>query len=78
MGNIDLQKSTFGDGNFTSDMGRISIDGTFDKVKADSDMGAISVDSDTIDDAELDLNVSFGGITVDGKSKGKSYKQDAK
>ena len=41
-------------------------------------MGAISVDSDTIDDAELDLNVSLGGITVDGKSKGKSYKQDAK
>ena len=78
MGNIDLQKTTFGDGNFTSDMGRISIDGTFDKVKADSDMGAISVDSDTIDDAELDLNVSLGGITVDGKSKGKSYKQNAK
>lgn len=78
MGNIDLQKTIFGDGNFTSDMGRISIDGTFDKVKADSDMGAISVDSDTIDDAELDLNVSLGGITVDGKSKGKSYKQNAK
>lgn len=78
MGNIEVEKTTFGEGNFISDMGRISIDGTFEKVKADSDMGAISVDSETIDDAELDLSVSLGGITVDGKSKGKSYKQSAK
>ena len=75
LGNVDLRSATFEKGEMSSSMGRIAVDGTFEELKAESDLGSISVDSEDIKDTKLDLSVSLGSITVDGKQKGKSYQQ---
>ncbi|MCR4669773.1 MAG: DUF4097 domain-containing protein [Saccharofermentans sp.] len=72
MGNIDLDDVTFGKGNIESDVGNIEVDGTYDELKAESDIGAISASSDK-DDTVFDLDTDIGAVTVNGKSKGRSY-----
>ena len=76
MGNIKFYNDKFSEGEFESDMGKIAIDGEFDKIKAESSMGEISIDSETIDDAEVEVSVDLGKISINGDNKGNYFKQN--
>ena len=76
MGNIEFFNNTFSKGEFKSDMGKISVDGEFEEIKAESSMGEISVENENIGTAKVDLSVDLGKVSVNGVNKGNSYKQN--
>ena len=76
MGEINLKDITLGKGDLESNLGAVSVDGDFERLKVLTNMGKISVDSEHIENAELDLQMDLGDITVNGTSKGSSFKQN--
>lgn len=76
MGEIDFDNTTFEKGNIISDMGAVSVDGNFEELTCRTSLGKISVDSDSIDEAKLDLYMDMGDIKVNGESKGTEFKQN--
>ncbi|MBO4604153.1 MAG: DUF4097 family beta strand repeat protein [Clostridiales bacterium] len=72
MGNIDLDDVTFGKGKIESDVGNIAVEGEYAELKAESDVGAINVSSDN-KDTRFDLDTDIGAVSVNGRSKGRSY-----
>ena len=72
MGNIDLDDVTFGKGKIESDVGNIAVEGEYAELKAESDVGAINVSSDN-KDTRFELDTDIGAVSVNGRSKGRSY-----
>ena len=76
MGNIEFKNTDFVNGSFESSMGNIEIKGNFDSLEVDCSLGAVSVDSDNLENAKIDIDVSLGAIKVGGKTiVGKNYRQ---
>lgn len=75
MGEINFDGTTFAKGEAESNMGSVKIDGNFEELKCNTNMGEISVDSESIDNAKLDLSVDLGEVKVNGNSKGSSFVQ---
>ena len=73
MGGIELKNVKFDDADLEADMGGIKINGSFNELKARCSMGGIDVTADD-DDAKMNLSADLGGITVNGQSVGRSYK----
>lgn len=68
IGAIKLNQVTFQDGELTSSMGAIDLTGEFESLRAKCDLGSISIDSDAVENADLDLEVSLGSIRINGKN----------
>ncbi|MCR5417772.1 MAG: DUF4097 domain-containing protein [Lachnospiraceae bacterium] len=73
MGGIELKNVTFDEADLEADMGGIKIDGSFNDLKAKCSMGGIDVTADD-SDAKMNLSADLGGITVNGQSVGRNYK----
>ena len=67
LGDIDADKTDFDYGKITADMGDISIDGAFNRLEAECDLGNINITTPNPDYDNMDLDVSLGSITVNGK-----------
>ena len=76
MGRVELFSTTFEKGKINSNLGEISVDGSFNELTAETDMGKISVECENLDEAKLDLSVDLGEITVNGLEKGSHFEQD--
>ena len=72
MGGIDLVGVVFDSAEAKADMGGLNVQGTFNKFEAKCSMGGINVESEN-EDAKLSLSSDMGGISVNGKSVGRSY-----
>ncbi len=76
MGNIEFKNTDFVNGSFESSMGNIEIKGYFEDLEVNCSLGAVSVDSDNLENAKMDIDVSLGSIKVGGKTiVGKGYRQ---
>ncbi|MCR4692176.1 MAG: DUF4097 domain-containing protein [Lachnospiraceae bacterium] len=73
MGGITVNDCTFDNGEFKADMGGIDVEATFNKMEAKCSMGGISVEASN-DDAKMNLSADVGGISVNGKDRGRKYK----
>ncbi len=75
MGSIRFDESDFTDGDLSSDLGEVVVDGNFENLQIKTSLGQIRVDSENIDKAELDLSMEMGEIEVNGEKKGGEYKK---
>lgn len=68
LGGIDIKNTDFTYGKLAADMGDITIDGSFEELDAYCDLGSIDITTPDPDRDKMNLDISLGSITVNGKN----------
>lgn len=75
LGDVSLKDCKFDTADITNDLGAIEVDGEFNNLTAECSLGALDVKCDNLGTAKMNLSTDLGAVSVNGTSKGSSYKQ---